>query len=323
MSAESRTVAVIGQVIASLGSVNDVMPLTGGMFASTYRVVLDSGATVVVKLTRADPSGLCQYERGIARTEAQTYRILAHHGLPVPELLHTDFSQKLVAADVVVTRHLDGEPWNERAMDDASVARANRGLGALMSELHRIHPPAFGYPAVEASMQRSTWRSAFRAMVDGILADADSVGVVIPAARVRAAMSRYADALDQVIRPSLVHADLWPANVFLDDQDRIVGLIDAERTIWGDPLLELVGADQFGLWDVTPELLAGNTAAGGSLERELATAGGAVRFALYRLYYALILVTEIDVRGYSEDWVPRHRASAHALLEAVLARLGV
>jgi aminoglycoside phosphotransferase (APT) family kinase protein len=199
---------------------------------------------------------------------------------------------------------------------------ARRALGALMADLHRVTAPAFGYPAEESGMRADDWRTAFTTMVEGLLADAARTGTPVPAARIRAAVRAHGAALDAVVSPVVVHTDLWPANVFLDDHETIVGLIDTERTVWGDPLLDLVGADQLGLWDVDPDLLAGDTAAGGGLSAALASPAGPTRFALCRLYFSLILVTEIDVRGYDEGWVPEHRRRVAALLDAALARLG-
>lgn len=313
--------AGLAAVLEPLGRPFDMVALTGGMFAVTYRVTLDTGAVVVAKLTGTDSAGLCRYERGIARTEAQTYRTLADHGLPVPVVLLTDFSHAALDADVVVTAHLDGIPWSEAVLDEAASARVRRRLGAVMADLHRIRPPAFGYPAAQAGMQAGTWRDAFALMVDGILCDASDAGTELPVNRIRGAIARHADALDTVMAPALVHTDLWPANVFLDPQHRITGIIDTERTVWGDPLLDLVGADQLGLWHVDPELLAGDTDAGGILAAELASPTGRVRYALCRLYFTLILAVEIDVRGYQGDWVPDHRRTVRALLEAVLELL--
>lgn len=308
-------------LVRPLGELLDAEPLTGGMFASTYRVTLDSGLRVVVKLTATDIGGLCRYERGIAQTEARTYTMLAQHELPVPDLLLTDFSRTIVDADVVVTSHVAGAPWSECNLDRVEAARVRRGLGSLMARMHRIHPPAFGYPAPQANMRAATWSAAFTAMVDGILQDAASASTTLPTAGIRDAMTRHAPALDAVKRPAVVHNDLWPANVFLDQRGSITGVIDTERTVWGDPLLDLIGADQLGLWDIDPDLLAGNSAAGGVLSTELGSPTGIVRFALYRLYHSLILATEIDIRGYDAEWVPAHRERAHTLIDASLGRL--
>lgn len=316
----SLTPAQLAAVLAPIGEIAHIEPLTGGTFAATSAVTLTDGARIIVKATPTDPRGLCRYERGIAASEALVYGMLAGHA-PVPEVLVTDFTQSVVAADIVVTRHLPGRVWNELELDDAATARARHALGALMAELHRVPAPAFGYPAPETGMRRDEWRSAVTAMFDGILQDAAESGAALPAQRIRAALSRHGHALEAVTDPVVVHHDLWPANIFLDEDLRIVGLIDTERAVWGDPLFDLVGANQLAEEGVQEQIIAGDTDAGGVLAAELVSPTGSIRLALYRLYYTLVLATEIDIRGFEGEWLPQYRASVARLLDDALRDL--
>ena len=124
----------LAAVLRPLGNLDQVEELTGGMFASAYRVTLADGTRAVVKVSGTNPAHLCRYERDIARTEAETYRTLAQHGLPVPAVLLTDFSHAVVSGDVVVTSHLSGTPWNERLLDADAERAAKRALGELMAD---------------------------------------------------------------------------------------------------------------------------------------------------------------------------------------------
>jgi len=45
------------------------------------------------------------------------------------------------------------------------------------------------------------------------------------------------DALRDVTEPRLLHWDLWDGNV-LRKEGRVSGIVDFERAIWGDPLME-------------------------------------------------------------------------------------
>jgi aminoglycoside phosphotransferase (APT) family kinase protein len=184
--------------------------------------------------------------------------------------------------------------------------------------------PRFGYPAPEAGLAGDTWREAFGTMVDAALSDAARWSVALPATRVSAALRAHGAALDEVVTPATVHADLWPGNVFVDEDSlEIVGVIDTERTVWADPLLDLVGAEQFSAAPPDDGILAGNAAAGGTLAALLETPGGRARLDLCRVYYALLLVTEVAIRGYEGDFATWYETTARANLEAALARLGV
>lgn len=306
---------------AGMGTVSEVAELTGGMFASTYRVGFEDGSQAVLKATTTDDVALCRYERGIARTEALTYEMLGRASLPVPQVLRTDFTGRVVSADVVITSLLEGMPWSECALGEAEEVAAKRNLGALMASIHRVAAPTFGYPAPASQLSGTTWREAFTLMVEAILEDARRAEVALPFARVMQVVRANSSALDAVTVPVVVHCDLWPANIFLGDQSAIVGLIDTERTVWGDPLLDLVGADQLGLWNINEDVLLGDSESGGVLRSSLESESGQTRFALCRLYYSLILATEIDIRGYTGHELPAYRRRVAELVELSLQRL--
>lgn len=170
-------------------------------------------------------------------------------------------------------------------------------------------------------MRRDDWRSAVTAMFDGILRDAVESGTTLPEARVRAVLDRHGHVLDAVTSPVVMHNDLWPANIFLDDDLRIVGVIHTERTVWGDPLFDVVGANQMAEEGAEEQIVEGNTDAGGVLAAKLALPNGSIRLALYQLYYRLILATEIDIRGFEGEWLPEYRASVARLLDDALRHL--
>ena len=315
---------VLRELLSSLGEVRSLETLNGGLFATAIRVVFADGTRAVAKIVAADTRRMSTYEHGILRTEALVFASLAGSGVPVPRVLLTDFTRAGVDADVVVTEHLPGRVWNDLELDEDRQRALRRELGGVMAAAHRVPGPRFGYPAPEAGLAGDTWRKAFGTMVDAVLSDAARWDVTLPAARVEAALRTHGAAPDEVVTPATVHADLWQGNVFVDESSmHIVGVIDTERTVWADPLLDLVGAEQFSAEPPDTEILAGNTAAGGVLNALLETPGGTARFQLCRMYYALLLVTEVAVRGYEGDFATWYETTARANLEAALARLGV
>ncbi|MCK0118181.1 aminoglycoside phosphotransferase family protein [Isoptericola sp. S6320L] len=317
----------VAAVLAPVGTVRDVEPLAGGLFATVLRVGLADGRYVVVKVTGADTTRLLRYEHGISGTEAAVYRLAHRAGLPVPAVLHVDASREHVDGDVVVTEHLAGVLWNGADLDDGAARAVRRSLGAVMARLHRITGDRFGYPAPSADLSRETWPEAFGAMVEAVLADADRWDVPLPHGRLRAAVRAGHEVLAAVATPRLVHADLWPGNVLLDPADhRLTAFLDAERALWGDPVFELVGADQLGAGAVDPELLAGYRETGGELGLGDGTPGAGdpsawTRLRLYRAYFACLLVVEVVPRAYTGDWVEGYAATARGNLERMLDEL--
>lgn len=202
--------------------------LTDGWFNTAYRVRLDDGRRAVVKVAPLPDTSVLRYERGILATEAMVYRRIARlpgGGVPTPELLHA--GEEFIAVSV-----LDGTPW-DKAGDGlpASTQRAlRRELGAVAARLHTLAPEdgRFGYPAAESALSAPDWRTAFTAMVDALLDDAERwrSPLGVPPADIRTLLAEGADALDEVTEPRLVHSDLWPGNIFVHvpgDADRRPG----------------------------------------------------------------------------------------------------
>ncbi|ARU51807.1 hypothetical protein CBR64_10220 [Cellulosimicrobium cellulans] len=347
----------LAAIVAPLGEAVRAEALSGGMFASVFAVDLaprpDGGgpdgvpARVVVKVTGADTMRLLRYEHGILTTEDAAYRAAHAAGLPVPRVLHTDLTRAHVDGDALVVTFLDGALWSGRELDAAATAVVRRGLGSFMARLHGITGDRFGYPARASDLAAATWPDAFARMVGAVLDDARRWGVELPETRVLDAVARHRDLLARVTVPRLVHADLWPGNVLLGRADdgpgsaehaddlTIVGVLDAERSLWGDPLFELAGADQLGVGAVDPDLLAGYAAAGRApgLEPgpELGLGDGTpgagdadawTRLSLYRAYLACLLVVEVVPRAYEGEWVEGYAATARANLGRMLDALG-
>lgn len=352
----------LARLLAPLGQVTAAAPLDGGMFASTFRVDLSDGRRLVVKVTSADTSRLLRYEHGILGTEEAVYRRAEDRpDLLMPRVVHSDFSRTVLDGDALVVTFLDGSLWNALPpLDDATTAQVRHDLGGFMARLHTVTGDAFGYPAAVAGLSAPTWPEAFGLMVEALLADAEDWGVPLPADALRAAVARHHAALAEVTVPRLVHADLWPGNLFLSPAAtgssgdlRLSGVIDTERCLWADPLYELAGADQLGLGPVPPPIVAGYREAGGHLPVDepwfasptpgefppddgapgvrdgvgRARAGastlgaGDVRLLLYRAYISAVLVTEVVPRDYQGEWVQHYRDTAAANLDVLLDQL--
>lgn len=317
-----QTVRDLARVLAPLGETARVELLTGGTFATTYRVTLGDGARVVVKTAPTATDRLLRYEHDLVRTEAEVYTLAADRpDLLMPQVLLTDFSRTVLPSDVVVVSHLAGVPLVDLGEPPAAVgARVDHDLGAFMARLHTVTGDRFGYLDAGSGLAAATWPEAFGLMLGALLDDAARWGTPVPDAEVRAALARHTDALAEVTTPVLVHGDLWAGNLFVDPATgELLGVIDTERSLWADPLYELVGADQMGARTAPPTLLAGYASAGGAFA--LDTAAGRARLELYRLYLSLVLIIEIAPRAYTGDWIGPHRATAERLVRGALDRL--
>jgi len=285
-----------------------------GFFNAAFRLTLTDGREVILKASPEPQIPVLTYERDIMRGEAEFFRAAAGSAAVVPEVLCANFEREVIDGDFIVMTVIDGVTWFSvgQQLREQAKAELKRQLGGIAAHLHRVtHPRGrFGYPAV-GELSGSTWPDAFSAMIGAILDDADrfNAPLPLPSAEIRKVAQRHADALAAVDTPALVHFDLWPGNVMITgheaaDQDedgaaspRVSGLIDGERMIWGDPLMEFVGMEVFGRADRDEHVRAGYLAAGGTID----TAEAAERrMTLYHLYMQVLLLTEMGPRGYTD-----------------------
>ncbi|MET4926218.1 aminoglycoside phosphotransferase family protein [Streptomyces sp. PSRA5] len=288
----SRLAAILDAAGARVGVGHEV--LGGGTYNSLYRVRLDDGGRLVLKLPPEGGTPHLTYEGELLVNEGEFYRSAGGSGVPVPEVVR-------LASDSLLMTECPGEPWSALAagLGDAEHERLRRELGAYVVELGTVTGTRFGYPS-EAVPTADTWREAFTAMLEAVLADAERFGAKLPVSgeRVRELVRAAVPALDEVTVPALVHFDLWQGNILLTGEAgerRIGGVIDGERMFWGDPLAEFVSLNLFGEPEDDQALLAGYRAGGGVADFDRSAR---LRMALYRCYLYLIMLVEGVPRGY-------------------------
>ncbi|MEV0974408.1 phosphotransferase family protein [Microtetraspora glauca] len=319
-------------VLDALGTgIVSAQELPDGFANAVWRLGLEDGRQVVLKVGPPPDLELLTYERDLLRTEAMVYHLASGSGVPLPDLLYAGYDDPLVGGDYLILSALDGVPWNRATLGPDHENTLRFELGHHLALLHTIPGDGvFGYPY--AGLTGPSWREAFLVMVGAILDDAVRYATPLPASLLEIAglVHSNAYALDQVTRPALVHFDIWPGNVFLSGVDggddggddggaggrpRIQALIDHERAFWGDPLADFVTPTIFAELRDDDPLLAGYREAGGTL----ATGPEArIRDALYRTYLYLIMLVENGPRQYPEEsYAPLRTRTADSLTRAL------
>ncbi|MEV0595892.1 phosphotransferase family protein [Nonomuraea cavernae] len=291
--------------------------LTDGYANAVWRLSLDDGRDVVLKLSPPPELEQLSYERNLLRMEAVVYELAAAAGVPVAELLVAGFDDPVLGGDYLLLGALDGVSWNGTSPDGETELR--RELGRLLARFNAVTGDVFGYP--HAGITGATWREAYLAMMGALLGDTERypTALPLPVDEIAALVAAASPVLDEVTTPQLVHFDVWAGNVFLDltGTPRIQAIIDHERAFWGDPLAEFVTPTIFSELREDDPLLAGY--------REVTplelTPAALTRLDLYRAYLYLILLIENGPRQYPEAEYARLRDQSTAALTQTLARL--
>ncbi len=274
----------------------ELRELTEGWFNSAHALVLSDERTVVLKVAPPPDVAVLSYERDIIRAEAEALALVRRHtDAPVPTVLRFDDRCRFVPSPYLLMTFVPGVSLHsardsvspgERAVIDASLGRHLRDVNAIVGA-------SFGLLAPGAFRDRS-WRVAFTALFEALLHDGERAGVDLPVAYdvLRSMPSAARAALDEVTEPRLVLWDLWDGNVQIDAESHaLTGLLDFERALWGDPLMEV----QFGERGGSAHLL---TAYGRAMPDD---PGGLQRRALYTLYLHLVMSIEGTYRQYPAD----------------------
>ncbi|WP_433308172.1 phosphotransferase family protein [Micromonospora sp. CA-269861] len=305
----------------------DAGPLAGGGYATVWWALLDDDRRVVLKLAPSAGTPLLRYERGLCAAEERYFRLVAQRApqVPVPAVLWRGTDPAY--GEWLVTEMLPGRSLSSLAEAGVAVddGPARYDLGVALAALHQVTGERFGYDDDRAG--GPTWRAAFTAMLDALLADAADwdVRLPVPPEHLRTLVGRHADVLDEVRRPALLHFDCWDGNVLAapdaDGRLRLCGLVDGERFLYGDPLLDLVSPLLLRRVEDEPEhpVLRGYQAA--APEPLVLDASARRRLGLYRLQLYLLMTVEMPSRGMTVHSHPGRYARLETLLDEELAAL--
>lgn len=219
-----------------------IRELTEGYFNVAYLIRLDDDSETVLKIAPVSDVKVMTYEKNIMQTEVTVMNLLScHKDIPSPKVLYSDNSCFVCNAPYFFMEKLGGNSLDTIQADySASELREiYRKVGALNRVINDITNNYFGYIS-QPDYQGRSWFPLFHRMLTAVLEDAasKSVELGIHADRVLVRLEQDQAHFSEVKTPRLVHWDLWSGNVFMEGMD-IVGLIDWERALWADPLIEV------------------------------------------------------------------------------------
>jgi len=275
-----------------------MLELKDGWFNASYCVRLTNGREVILKIAPPKDAEVMLYEKQLMTTEVATMRLVRQNpAIPVPKIYFYDNAHDLCDADYFFMEKIDGESLEHMKASLSSETRATieQQIGEIIRAVNGFTGSYFGY-AGNPELCASTWQEAFIKIVEAVLEDGVRKNAVYGYGydEIRDTFLQHAPALAEVTIPYLVHWDAWDSNFFVKD-GRISGLIDFERALWADPLMEA----QF-------RYLAFGSGVTNTLRgygKTAFTLAEEQRCWLYTLHLALVMNTECYYRNYDTDSV--------------------
>lgn len=271
-----------------------IKELTEGFFNVAYEITLPE-KSVVLKIAPPKSSKIMAYEHNIMKAEVDALRLVKQKtSVPVPDILYYDNSYSLCDSDYFFMDKIDGDSFfnlkNKGLIPYEKHHEIYCEIGRYNQEMNQIKGTSFGYLG-QPEKQGMAWRSVFLGMTREVLADGERIEISLGIGydEVRRLIDKAAYSLDEVGTPYFVHWDLWDGNVFIKD-NKITGIIDFERAVWADPLMEFYFRGHIN----NNDFYAGY---GKNLSKE-----APIRSLLYDLYLFLIMIIETKYRMYPDDW---------------------
>lgn len=277
--------------------VSAVSEMSDGWFNTAYLIEMgDHEQKYVLKIGPPADVEILTYERNILRAEVDSMKLAATDPeIPVPRILWDDFSRSRLPYDYYFMDFIPGTTWDK--LRDSLTAEQNKRiefrLGEITARINAIGGPAFGY--FSSGQGFENWADAFRWMCRLVFADACRFHIPLALSEKEFfdKFDEYQSVFYEVTRPQLVHWDLWAGNIFVTfhgADPQIEGIVDFERALWGDPLMEAY----LGRLDGIPDYMAGY---GSDL---LATRPRRLRRIFYNIYLHLIMIIEDGPRQYDD-----------------------
>lgn len=271
-----------------------VTELKLGWFNAAYNVRLADGREIILKIAPPPDAEVMKYENNIMATEVATMQLVHQNpAIPVPKIYFYDDTHNLCDSDYFFMEKIYGDNLEhvKTSLPPETQAAIDFQIGEIVREINHFPGTYFGYDG-NPDLRGETWKEAFYKIIESVLDDAARKNVTYDFGynELRAAIQRHIPALNEISTPCLVHWDTWNPNFFVQD-GRINGIVDFERALWAEPLME-AQFRQFGEGVIHSLRGYGKTSFTFAEEQ---------RNHLYSLHLALVMHVECYYRNYDTD----------------------
>lgn len=269
--------------------------LDGGFCNAVYLADFGNEEEYIIKIGAHEGITMMRYEKGLLETEVAVLRLLEKETeVSIPKVIFFDNTKTICNAPYFIMTKIEGMPYNEiqEQLLETEHFEVHRQVGVFNHKMNQIKGTHFGIFSNEATWH-TNWRACMLGLFRMMLDDGISAGSNLKHISYNALwklINEKADVLEDVTEPSLVHWDLWEGNIFVKNK-RLSGIIDFERALWGDVLMEHEFSSFGEPAEGFEEGYGKKTYSQGELQRR----------SLYRLYRYLCMIIECDYRHYEDD----------------------
>ncbi|BBF43904.1 hypothetical protein lbkm_2592 [Lachnospiraceae bacterium KM106-2] len=272
---------------------SSITEMEGGFCNAVYEMK-GKDRNVILKIGPAPETEMMSYEKELIETEVKAIQLIRERTkLSIPEVLYYDPSKTLCNSDYFFMTKIEGKCLeNEKnKMPKESYGKLKEELGHWNRTMNDVEGTTF---KIFSDDKEFTYNSDFiNYLFQQLLEDARKKHTDLKYITYDELFEIVQDAkeyLDDVKQPHFVHWDLWEGNIFIKE-DRVEGIIDFERALWGDPLMEFELSFEENL---DPQFIKG-------YGRNFKSRSEEIRRLIYTLYRELGMIVESDYRNYEDN----------------------
>jgi aminoglycoside phosphotransferase (APT) family kinase protein len=248
-------------------------PATGGFFNTSYWI--ETSTPYLKTILRIAPSNLgllVGFERTMMSAEPVIYDLMRGAGLPVPAVLYTDTSHRVIPRDFIFLEFIDAVPMSRDIVPEEVKPLLRQELGIYTRQLHSVYGDRFGWINRDGSIRGSkNWDEFIGGFIQELcqLNFNHKILQKTEMETIEYQWGLHSQFFNDGIIPTLVHNDLWEPNILVGQEEdgwHIKAIIDGDRAMFADREYEFV------LWGNNAELMQGygiplDTSPIGSLRR--------------------------------------------------------
>jgi fructosamine-3-kinase len=217
-----------------------VKNLGGGGFGLTYEIIYNDGKTEILKVFKIG---------GMLQAEAEALRLLKQASpIKVPEVYYTHEADDKFPVNAMAMERIDGISAQSLPFFLSAKKRriiAEKIISAL-AEIHETTASRYGY--IDKTERFDTWQEFYKVILFDVYERAKVFfkqnenklsGKVLTLLETGVKNIDYILA-DKVEKPSLLHGDLWIANIIFNEKTyEPAGILDPLFPMWGDKEFDL------------------------------------------------------------------------------------
>ncbi|MCI7766676.1 MAG: aminoglycoside phosphotransferase family protein [Oscillospiraceae bacterium] len=266
--------------------------LTEGLCNAAYLIEYSDGSKSILKIAPQNDRTLLRNEKSLMSAEVNAMKLAEGiERIKTAKVQYYDTSKAFCTGDYFIMEYLEGESLVslQSSLSEEEKSAINFDIGRLVREIAGIKGTHFGQ-LYNGAKEFDSLYEYVETLIRNNLADAAEKNIDIGAEpeELLSLLSAHKSAFEKVT-PVLVHYDMWEGNIFVKDS-RVCALIDWERAMWGDVLME----DRFRRHSVTDGFLKGF----GQTEFSVAERK---RMLWYDMILYLAMMTEGSFREYPDD----------------------